>query len=58
MVVVANNGNKKATGIVGLTAKTTAKIADPEPTRLNGPRKNREASTMQRQVPTQQVSGE
>ena len=40
IVVVANSGNKKATGIVGFTAKTTARMAEPEPTKLKGPRKN------------------
>lgn len=38
--MIANNGNKKAGDIVGLTANTTAKIAEPEPTRFIGPRKN------------------
>lgn len=38
--MIANNGNKKAGDIVGLTANTTAKIAEPEPTRFIGPQKN------------------
>ena len=38
--MIANNGNKKAGDIVGFTANTTAKIADPEPTRFIGPREN------------------